>query len=223
MLYFVKMCIPEGEEWQAQIEKSKSPGELSAWTKFWDAMSKLDKGTGVIDVGRARFVLSLLLMMQPEVSDTHVQSSRPSSLAQPSTRVPPLHPVTQRTRPELCAPSARTQVLTKCAKMEEKNKNGLYGRLAPVVFNKDPFDFSQIKNARYRDVLREAFKAKREGLVGALQEKGMKLLLASWTALEYPPTKVRRYACGGGACSHRSPCPPPTNTEPQPPARRVSP
>ena len=44
-LWRIRMSVPEGEEWLANIEKGKSPSELSAWTKMWDTFNAIAKGT----------------------------------------------------------------------------------------------------------------------------------------------------------------------------------
>ena len=49
------------------IEKSKSPSEASAWTKLWDILNRMDKGSGVVDVSRACMGLSQVLVGQREV------------------------------------------------------------------------------------------------------------------------------------------------------------
>ena len=103
-LWRLLMSVPEGQEWVANIEKSSSPAELSAWTKFWDAGEEVAKGTGVTDIKRMHFMMSLLLMTQHES-------------------------------------------VLRMAKMEDKNKNGLFGRFLITFYEKDAFDFSSILGA----------------------------------------------------------------------------
>ena len=146
-LWRLLMSVPEGQEWVANIEKSSSPAELSAWTKFWDAGEEVAKGTGVTDIKRMHFMMSLLLMTQHES-------------------------------------------VLRMAKMEDKNKNGLFGRFLITFYEKNAFDFASILGADYKDLLSDEGKQKMAPLIGALTERAMKLLMAAWVADEFPPLSV---------------------------------
>lgn len=145
--FFIKMINSEGEEWESTIEAAKAAAEPAMWTKFWDAFNKLAKGTGLVDVSRSKFLLSLLLVMQPDV-------------------------------------------LARLAAYEDKKRIGLYGRVAPVPFVKDPFKFSDIYNATYDNLLSDKFKTETHRLTGELTELGVKLLISAFVNLEFPPESV---------------------------------
>ena len=147
--WFIKMIFPESDEWVATIEAGKSPTECAMWTKFWDVFSKLAKGTGVVDVSRARFAMALLLMIQPDV-------------------------------------------FARLAKVEGLKKNGLFGRISPIPFTKEPFDFKSIIDADYDSILRggSAPAAKVDAMSSQLLELAKKVLMASFVALEFPPNSI---------------------------------
>lgn len=146
-LYFPKIIIPEGDEWSSVCIEGKSPVEVAMWTKFWDAFSKLAKGTGMVDVSRSKFALQLLLVLQPDV-------------------------------------------LARVAGLEAKKKNGLFGRISPLPFSKDPFEYDKILNAGYDNLLQEKFRVEFGRLSGELQLMATRLVLASWVSLEFPPNCV---------------------------------
>ena len=146
-LYFPKIIIPEGDEWTSVCIEGKSPVEVAMWTKFWDAFSKLAKGTGMVDVSRSKFALQLLLVLQPDV-------------------------------------------LARVAGLEAKKKNGLFGRISPLPFSKDPFEYDKILNAGYDNLLQEKFRVEFGRLSGELQLMATRLVLASWVSLEFPPNCV---------------------------------
>ena len=146
-LFFPKIIIPEGDEWTSVCVEGKSPVEVAMWTKFWDAFSKLAKGTGMVDVSRSKFALQLLLVLQPDV-------------------------------------------LARVAGLEAKKKNGLFGRISPLPFSKDPFEYDKILGAGYDNLLQEKFRVEFGRLSGELQLMATRLVLASWVSLEFPPNCV---------------------------------